>query len=142
MKYTATLIVMASMLLFSTNCNNPSADKLCKDDESRGKIISELVNNHDYMNQVMDSVMQNKYGMELMARNHDMKGSMMSGQSMMNMMKSDTSMHRMMMDMMDKDSAFCSKMGNLMMENPNMKNMMKDKMIKDGYIMDKHNNMK
>lgn len=133
---------MLTIIMLHTQCNNPSPEKICNDTASRGKIISILTNNHHYLNQVMDSISQNNHGMEMMDSYHDMKRTTLSGKGMKKMMMSDTSMHRMMMDMMETDSAFCSKMGNWMIENPKMKKMMKDKMMQHEYIKDSRNNMK
>ena len=44
------------MLFSFTKCNNASSDKLCSNPETRGKVISELMNNDTYMKEVMDSM--------------------------------------------------------------------------------------
>ncbi|MFT6282127.1 MAG: hypothetical protein ACJA0U_002262 [Salibacteraceae bacterium] len=128
MKKLSILFVSISIMMLPTKCSSPSADQLCTNSETRGQIISELVNNDNYMNQVMDSMMQNNHGMEMMTGNNPMMNSKMSGKGMMDRMRSDTSMQRLMMNnmmyMLENDSVFCANVGNRIMKNENMKNKM------------------
>ena len=121
-------------LLFTlTQCNNPTPEKLCSNAETRGKIISELINNNTYMNEVMDS-MRSKHPdvilSSLFAIAKDDKAvqtELMN--NMMNMCSSDTSMCKMMMDktmdMCNTDSSKCSMMMGSMKTHPKMMESMK-----------------
>ncbi len=120
-----------------TRCNNSRVDQLVSNADSRGKIISELMNNDAYTHQLMDSL-HAKHGGEML----DMSSEMMKGDkqmgmkmmdNMMEMCKSDTSMFKMMMsktmNMCETDEAKCKMMVSSMQEHPKvMKSMKMDKM--------------
>jgi hypothetical protein len=118
MKKLAILLLSVSVLISFTQCSTPSPDKLCSDADTRGKIISELMNNDAYMKEVMDS-MKTKHGDAIVSTSCDMmKGDKAMGTKMMNnmmdMCMADTSMCSMMMgktmDMCDADQGKCNMM--------------------------------
>lgn len=55
MKNISILFLSFSVMVLFTQCNSPAPEKLCDNTATRGKIISELMSNDDYMNEVMDS---------------------------------------------------------------------------------------
>ena len=107
-----------ALLLLLTQCNKATPDTLCSNSETRGKIISTLLNNEAYMNEVMDS-MKTKHADVVLATvfvltksDKGMQTEMMN--NMMSMSDSDTTMCKMMMDktmaMCDADQSKCKMM--------------------------------
>jgi hypothetical protein len=125
-------IVFAVATVFSlTQCGNNSGNEI-SNAEVRAKIISDLMDNENYMKEVMDA-MKSKHGDAMVSNSYDMmqadkvSGSKMMGM-MMDMCKSDTSMCKMMMgktmEMCDMDKEKCKMMMTAMNEHPQgMKNM-------------------
>ena len=119
-----TLILFAFATLISlTKCNNASPDELGSNADRRAKTISALVNNHAYMNQVMDS-MRTKHpdailsAVFIMAKSDkQMQEKMMN--KMTDMCKTDTSMTKMVvtktMKMLDESKFDCCTTGKMMM---------------------------
>jgi hypothetical protein len=128
----ALLAVVAVISL--TQCNNSTPEKICSDATSRGKIISELVNNDAYMNEVMDA-MKTKHGDVIastccnMMKNDQAMGTKMMD-NMMGMCSSDSSMCKMMMgktmDMCDADQSKCKMMMESMTSHPKGMESMQD----------------
>lgn len=115
-----------------TQCNNSStAEDLTGNAETRGKIISQLMNNNAYMAEVMDS-MKSKHAMQgsndAPKDNMDMSMEMMG--KMMEKCKTDTAICKMMMDktmdMCDMDTAKCKMMMESMKSHPKSMKMMQD----------------
>lgn len=127
---TLTLSVLAfAMLFLLTQCNNPAPEKLCSNADTRGEIISVLMNNDDYMNQVMDS-MRTKHPDVLLSSvfviakdDRQMQEGMMD--NMNGMCKMDSSSCKMMMgktmDMCDMDPSTCNMMIGSIQSHPNVK---------------------
>jgi hypothetical protein len=92
------LISVLVMILF-TQCNDSSVDQLVSNADSRGNVISELMNNDAYMNQVVDSLHAKHAGAMFDRSSEMMKGDRQMGMKMidniMEMCKSDTSMFKM-----------------------------------------------
>jgi len=133
MKNLSILILSVAAVLSFTQCNNSSADKLCSNVDTRAKIITELMNNDAYMNQVMDS-MQTKHADAIVSTTFDMmKMDQATGMQFMNgvmsMCEGDTTMFKMMMgktmEMCDTDKGKCSMVMGSMKEHPiGMRSMM------------------
>jgi hypothetical protein len=132
-KITLTLMTFA-MLFLLMQCSNPSPEKLCTDAVTRGRIISCLMNNDGYMNEVMDS-MRTKHPDVILStvfviakEDKQMQENMVD--NMMGMCKADSSMCKTMMaktmDMCDSDSGKCSMMMAAMNEHPKGMQAMKD----------------
>lgn len=131
------LLVSALVMTLFTQCNNSSVDQLVSNADSRGNIISELMNNDAYMKQVMDSL-HAKHGGAMFDRSSEMmRGDKQMGMKMMdNMMemcRSDTSMFKIMMsktmNMCEMDEAKRKMMVSSMHEHPKvMESMKMDKM--------------
>jgi hypothetical protein len=115
-KIILTLFAFA-MLLTLTQCEKSSPEKLCSDAKMRGKIISTLINNDAYMNQVMDS-MRTKHPDVILS-------------SLFVIMKNDKGMQAKMMDNMmsasSSDSSMGKMMSNIMMEKGMMEKDMNSK---------------
>lgn len=132
-KITTIIITVAAMFLF-TQCTNSSADKVCSNADTRAKVITELMDNDDYMKEVMVA-MKAKHGDAIASTSMDMMkednamGSKMMG-NMMDMCKTDTAMCKMMMgktmDMCDMDKSKCKMMMGAMKEHPKGMQSMKD----------------
>ena len=119
----ATLFVIATITIIGCN-NAQNTDKTLESTASRGKIISSLVHNHDYMTELMDSMSHSEH-LSMMMKKPEMMDNMME------MCKTDSSMCKMMMsktmDMCDADQGKCNMMSSMMMEHkPMMKCMMDD----------------
>ncbi len=120
MKKLSTLLFVVAIMFSFSRCNNASTDKVCSDATSRAAVISTLINDHNYTNELMDSVMSNSHASEML--HHKMMEAMMKdtakGSKMMShmleMCKSDSSMCKMMvgktLDMCCADSALCKMM--------------------------------
>ncbi|MEO7991326.1 MAG: hypothetical protein ABI663_17375 [Chryseolinea sp.] len=121
-----------AMLILLTQCSKPTPDTLCSNVETRGKIISTLMNNEAYMNEVMDS-MKTKHADVVLATvfvltkgDKGMQTEMVN--NMMSMSESDTTMCKMMMDktmaMCDADQSKCKMMmGSVQSKSNVMKSM-------------------
>lgn len=126
------IILIAFGAIFSfVQCGNNSGNEI-SNTEVRAKVISELMDNENYMKEVMDA-MKSKHGDAMVSNSYDMmqadkvSGSKMMGM-MMDMCKSDTSMCKMMMgktmEMCDMDKEKCKMMMTAMNEHPQgMKNL-------------------
>jgi hypothetical protein len=119
------LLSVAAMISF-TQCNTPTPESLCSNTTTRGKVISSLVSNTAYMNEVMDS-MRVKHPAAVLATSYSIAKSDKTVQvdmmnNMMNMCKSDSSMCKMMMgktmDMCDADQSKCNMMMGSMKSHP------------------------
>ncbi len=104
-----------------TQCTTANADNISNAD-SRAKVISQLMSNEAYMNEVMDS-MKTKH-----QTNMDMSGDAMMDK-MMDMCKADSAMCKKMMgktmDMCNNDTAKCKMMMNEMKQRPKVMKSMK-----------------
>lgn len=107
--------ILFIITIYSCNSNEP--DSFLKNTTTRSKIISTLLKNSDYTNELMDSMIKQMNNTEMMHK-------MMGGDKMMQMMKGDTSMRNSMMEQMMKmaneDSMMCSRMMDKMMSQPNI----------------------
>jgi hypothetical protein len=137
MKKTTILLISALVMILFTQCNNASIDQLVSNSDSRGNIISELMNNDAYRNQIMDSLRAKHAGVMFNMSSDMMKGDkqmrMKMMDNMMEMCKSDTSMFKMMMsktmNMCEMDEAKCKMMASSMHGHPKvMKSMKMNKM--------------
>ncbi|WP_317899897.1 hypothetical protein [Aurantibacillus circumpalustris] len=141
MKKIAVLLVSAVVMILFAQCNNPSAENMVQNPESRAKVISALLNDEECRTQLMDSLHANKH--KRMGGKDGMMGMMMSDTSMHSMMmdkmmercKSDTSMCRKMMgktiDMCNVDSSTCAMMMDMGCCKKGMMKSMMHKMHKD-----------
>ncbi len=134
------LFIAVAALTTFTQCDTAPKTILEKPD-TRGKMISALMNNDVYMKEVMDS-MQVKHGGNMSAMSMG-KGDMKMDENMMNKMmdmgKTDPAMGKMMMDKMmsmsDADSSMCKMMMTSMKAHPNVMKSMEGDM--KGMKMDK-----
>ncbi|MBK8698769.1 MAG: hypothetical protein IPN29_04220 [Saprospiraceae bacterium] len=124
-------IVFAFGAIFSfVQCGNNSGNEINNADH-RAKVISELMDNENYMKEVKDA-MKSINGEAMVSNSYDlMKEDTATGTKMMGMMmdmcKSDTSMYKMMMgktmEMCDMDKEKCKMMMAAMRQHPmGMKN--------------------
>ena len=131
----AITFLLAVVTIFSlTQCTDSSADKYCSNADTRAKVITELMNNDAYMQEVMVA-MKTKHSGEMASTTHDMmkedkamRTKMMS--NMMDMCMTDTTMCKMMMgktmEMCEMDKAKCSMMMGAMKDTPKGTQAMKD----------------
>lgn len=126
-----TIVFAVVTVLIFTQCDSNSGNEISNADV-RAKVISELMDNDEYMKEVMGA-MKIKHGEAIVSTSHDMMkddkaiGTKMIG-SMMDMCMGDTSMCKMMMgktmEMCDMDKEKCKMMMTAMNEHPQgMKNM-------------------
>ena len=129
MKQITLSAITFAMLFLLTQCNNPVPEKLCSNADTRGKIISVLMNDNDYINQVMDS-MRTKHPNVILSTlfimvkdDRQMQDALMDNMS--GMCKMDSSTCKMMigktMDMCDMDQSSCNIMISEMQSRPNVK---------------------
>lgn len=126
--FTILILSFTAMVLF-TQCSSPAPEKICDNTASRGRIISELMNNDTYMSEVMDSMKTKHQGAMMTTVFDNAKGDNQMQSEMMNKMmemcKMDSSMCKMMMDktmeMCESDSTKCNMMMNSMKSHPKVK---------------------
>ena len=122
MKKIIIAILAIAGTLSLTNCKTPNTDNVLSNADTRGKIISQLMSNDAYMNEVMDS-MKTKHPHTI-----DMSGDIMMDK-MMDMCKADSAMCRKMMsktmEMCNSDTAKCKMMMNGMKPHHNVMKAMK-----------------
>jgi hypothetical protein len=119
MKPIAILLLSFTALFSLTQCNSTTPEMVSKDPAMRGKMISNLVNNEVYMQQVMDSMaVQHSKGMG--KHEHAMNTEMMD--KMMAACQTDSTMCKKMMsktmDMCEADQAKCAMMMGAMQGHP------------------------
>ncbi len=89
---------------------------MLKNADSKDKIFSAIVSDHELMTEFMGKMMSNEHAMMMMKGDHDMMGKMMDDGNMMKMMKDKPEMmHGMMSDMM-KDGKMMGHMMQMMGE--------------------------
>ncbi|MBK8426175.1 MAG: hypothetical protein IPL27_09515 [Lewinellaceae bacterium] len=138
MKKVTILLLSVAALISFTQCNNTDPEKLSTNPATRGKLISSLMNNDAYMNEVMDS-MQTRHGASMAKNDKAMNAEMMD--KMMDMCKSDTAMCKMMMDktaaMCEADQSKCDMMMGSMGGSPKMMQTMHEMCDMRGMKMEK-----
>jgi hypothetical protein len=121
MKNLVILLLSFAALISFTQCNSTDPENLCTNPATRGELISALMKNDAYMNQVMDS-MQTKHHASMAKNDQAMQPETMD--KMMAMCKSDTAMCKMMMDktaaMCEADQSKCDMMMGSMQTSPKM----------------------
>jgi len=140
MKILQNVVYLFLFLLLISSCNTnaqkQTAEAMLKDSVKQKEIFNAIYSDHTQMSQFMQGMMQNEHAIQMMAGNHQM---------MMDMMKKDTSMCKMMMgnmmDMMEKDSSMCKMMCKQMMNNGHMKGMMGGGMMKEEMMCPMHGKM-
>jgi Na+-translocating ferredoxin:NAD+ oxidoreductase RnfG subunit len=120
----AVLITVAATLFFACNTPNSNTTTQLKDEAQRKAIISELLANHNYTMQLMDSMKVNNHAKEMMTTDADLMQMMTAAKPIMMMDN--------MMSMMDKDSATCRNMCKKMIGNTNVKSMMHEMIQNQG----------
>jgi hypothetical protein len=133
MKKIITIVFAVATIFSFTQCSNNSSNEITNAD-NRAKVISELMDNPAYMQEVM-TAMKTKHGEAIVSTSCDMMKddketcTKMMG-SMMDMCKSDTGMCKMMMgetmEMCDMDKEKCKMMMTSMHEHPKGMNNMKE----------------
>ncbi len=138
MKKITTLLLSVAALISFTQCNNTPPNELCSNAATRGKVISTLMNNEAYMNEVMDS-MQVKHGAAMAKNDKAMQAEMMD--KMMANCKMDPAVCKSMMDktmeMCDADQSRCDMMMGAMKPHPNVMKSMLGMCDMEGMNMDK-----
>ncbi len=117
MKKLIIAILAIAGTLSLTQCTTPNTDNVISNADTRGKVISQLMSNDAYMNEVMDS-MKTKHPHMM-----DMSGDDMMDK-MMEMCKADSTMCKKMMgktmEMCNNDTAKCKMMMNEMKPHHNV----------------------
>lgn len=109
------LFSLAAALLLWIGCGQQADDNsILKNAESKDKIFTAILEDHELMTEFMTKMMSNEHAMMMMKGNHDMMGKMMGDGNMMQMMKDKPEMmHDMMSDMM-KDGKMMGHMMQMM----------------------------
>lgn len=121
---------------FIAGCSNKSqtAEELLKDPVKQEEIMTAICNDHQMMTNMMDQMMKNDHAMQMMMGNQAMMGKMMQGEHAMGMMEGNHemmgNMMQNMMKMMEKDTTMCRMMGEMMMKDEHARGMMMDMMKK------------
>ena len=89
---------------------------MLKNADSKDKLFSAIVSDHELMTEFMDKMMSNEHAMMMVKGNEKMMGMVMSGGNMINMMKDKPEMmHSMMTDIL-KDGKMMGHMMQMMGE--------------------------
>lgn len=146
-KGTILLLCIVSLFLF-TRCEKATPDKMLENTETRGKIISTLLNDPKYSGEFMDSMMKSHHTIEKMKDNQPMMDMMLSDpkngttmmDKMMGMCSIDPSMCQTMMDktmdMCEGDTSKCKMMMSAMEAHPKVMESMKGMSDMKGMKMD------
>lgn len=122
MKKLIIAILAIAGTLSLTQCTTPNTDNVISNADTRGKVISQLMRNDAYMNEVMDS-MKTKHPHMMDMSCDDMMDKMME------MCKADSTMCKKMMgktmEMCNNDTAKCKMMMNEMKPHHNVMKAMK-----------------
>ena len=134
MKKVTILALSVAVIISLTKCADSTSGNQDEKSGTHGKVISEMMNNDAYMNEVMDSMRtKHPYVIQsslfvIMKDNNQMQGDMMD--KMMDMCKKDSSMCKMMMgktmEMCDADQSKCKMMMGSMQSHPKGMKTMQD----------------
>lgn len=122
MKKIAIILIGITLLLSLTQCETPISDVALRNSETRSKLISSLINNEEYMTELMDS-MKKIHPEELLSsiniiisENPHLRMKMVN--NMMEVSEEDSTMCAMVMDktmeMCNADAGKCEMMSNAM----------------------------
>lgn len=125
MKKIALFSLAAALLLWIGCSQQADVSSMLKNAESKDKVFSAILDDHELMTEFMTKMMSNEHAMMMMKGNHDMMGRMMGDGNMMQMMKDNPDMMHNMMSGMMKDGQM---MGH-MMQMMNQEGMMSDECI-------------
>jgi hypothetical protein len=123
------IFVSITSLFFACNMNKAS-DQILKDDKQRKEIITTIVHNPSYLNEMTQQMMNSDSTQQMMGMN------MM--EIMRNNPKMRTEMMRNMMNMFEKDSSARSQLVNMMMGSPTMMQTINQKGMMNQKSMDKN----
>jgi len=136
MKNLKTIWIVIGLAIGASSCAQrsiPSASELLTDMTLQDSIMTEISNNPQLMNNMMDHIRSNQRAMQMMQNGQMMKnGQMMQG--MMNMSGGDSTKVRNMYNMMAQNPAMMSMMMNMMAQNPQSMKMMQNMMQQKGMM--------
>ncbi|MBK8503518.1 MAG: hypothetical protein IPL46_15675 [Saprospiraceae bacterium] len=116
----------ATILLWMSCGQQADVDSMLKNAESKDKVFSAIMDEHELMTEFTTKMMSNEHAMIMMQGNHDMMGKMMGDGNMMQMMEDNPDkMHNMISGMM-KDGTMMGQMMQMM----NKEGMMSDECMK------------
>ncbi len=118
------LITITATLFFACNVPNANMTTQLKDEAQRKVVISELLADHNYTMQLLDSMKVNNHAKEMMTTDQGLMQMMTAARPIMMMDN--------MMSMMDRDSATCRNMCRRMIGNTNVKSMMQEMIQNQG----------
>lgn len=126
-------LMLASVVLLGSCANteeqSQSTKEMMMDADKQNEVMEMITHNPDMMNSMMGHMMKSDSAMMMMSNNMDMM-KMMHGNDMTKMMDHEMmgEMMNHMMQMMEKDSSMCKMMGQMMMSNDKTKGMMMEMM--------------
>jgi len=129
----ASLIVASGIFLIScSNSEEQSTKDMMMNMDKRNEVMDMITHDSDMMSNMMDHMMKSDSAMMMMSNNMDMM-KMMHGDGMSKMMNHEMMVEMMnhMMQMMEKDTSMCRMMGQMMMSNDKTKGIMMDMMPGD-----------
>ena len=107
-----TFFSLAAIFLLGMSCSQQAdVNTMLKDAETKDKVFSAIVDDHELMTEFMNKMMSNEHAMMMMKGDQKMMGMMMGEGDMMKMMKDNPEMMNNMMGEMMKDGKM---MGNMM----------------------------
>lgn len=122
------LALLATTMCALLACNgNKDVKEILKDDGKRQEILSEVLGNHEYLKQLLDSLHRNRHAVMMMHGDTAMMGVCIQG--------ADPSMvAKCLMTNMENDSAVCKKVCATMMDHHSMKTAMMKTMGEKGML--------
>ncbi len=127
MKTAMSAAILSGMMLFAFSCNSGNTEKFLQDKQGRKELFKQIAENHNYMMDFMEVVMQDDHGRKMIIHHEGMMETMMK----------EGNMKRMIDDMSrvcEEDPATCEKFTNMMMNHSSMMEMMMRKMNDKGYM--------
>lgn len=122
MKKIALFSLAAALLLWIGCGQQADVNSVLKNAESKDKVFSAILEDHELMTEFMTKMMSNEHAMMMMKGNHDMMGKMMDGGNMMQMMNDSPDMMHNMMSGMMKDGQMMGHMMQMMNQEGMMSN--------------------
>jgi hypothetical protein len=117
------LFSLAAITLLWMGCGQQAdVNSILKNAESKDKIFTAILEDHELMTEFMTKMMSNEHAMMMMKGNHDMMGKMMDGGNMMQMMNDSPDMMHNMMSGMMKDGQMMGHMMQMMNQEGMMSN--------------------
>ena len=121
------ILPVVSACLFLVGCNENNSTSILKDDQLRGKIYQELLTNHNYLKEFLDSMRTNEHAVMMFNADTAMVDKMLSDMPVEKMLKQ-------LLTRSEKDSMTCKMMCGAMMDHKKVMKTMLQTLNKSGVV--------